>query len=76
MPIIDRWTLVLVGLSMLRDCSASNVWETSFIAVNLHPNHHISFDDWLEKIDPFVTAAEKYEDEVVDLSELLPKSWL
>ena len=44
-PIIDRWTLVLVGLSTLRDCVTSRVWETSFIAVNLHPHFHISFDD-------------------------------
>ena len=76
MPIIDKWTLCLVALSMLRDCDASNVWETSFIAVNFHPHHRISFEDWLEKIDPFVKAADKFEAEVINLSELLPKSWL
>ena len=76
MPVIDRWTLVLVGLGMLRDCSASRVWETSFIAVNLHPHHRIPFDDWLDKISAFVSAAEKYDDEVINLSELLPRSWL
>ena len=61
---------------MLRDCDSSNVWETSFIAVNLHPHHRISFEDWLDKISPHVKAAEKYETEVINLSELLPKSWL
>ena len=61
---------------MVRDCDASNVWETSFIAVNLHPLHRISFEDWLKKISPFVKAAEKYDEEIVNLSDLLPKTWL
>ena len=76
MPIIDKWALVHVGLGMLRDCEDSNVWEASFVAVNMHPVHRISFDDWMEKISPFVKAAEKFEEEVIDLTELLPKSWL
>ena len=61
---------------MLRDCEDINVWEASFVAVNMHPVHRISFDDWMEKISPFVKAAEKFEEEVVDLTDLLPKSWL
>lgn len=76
MPIIDKWALVHVGLGMLRDCTDSNVWESSFIAVNMHPLHRIPFEDWMQKISPFVKAAEKFEDEVIDLTELLPKSWV
>ena len=34
-PIIDQWDLVNVGLAMFRDCDNSNVWEASFIAVNM-----------------------------------------
>ena len=75
-PIIDQWMLVVVGLAMLRDCNTSNVWESSFISVNMHPLHRISFDDWLCKINNFVQAADKYEQEVVDVTELLPKCWL
>ena len=75
-PIIDQWTLVNVGLSMLRDCDSSNVWEASFIAVNMHPHHRISFDDWMDKIDNFTRAGEKFDDEVIDLSSMLPKIWL
>lgn len=75
-PVIDRWTLVMVGLAMLRDCDASNVWESSFIAVNMHPHHRISFEDWMEKNAGFARAADKFSDEVIDLSSMLPKTWL
>lgn len=75
-PMIDQWTLVIVGLAMLRDCDASNVWECSFIAVNMHPLHRIPLEDWLDKIRGFTRAAEKFDDEVIDLSAMLPKAWL
>ena len=75
-PIIDQWFLVNVGLAMLRDCDKSNVWEASFIAVNMHPTHRVGIEDWLDKIRGFTKAGEKFDDEVVDLSALLPKVWL
>ena len=75
-PVIDQWTLVMVGLAMLRDCDASNVWESSFIAVNMHPHHRIGVEDWLDKIRGFITSGQKFDDEVIDLSAMLPKAWL
>lgn len=74
-PIIDQWMLVLVVLAMLRDCRETRVWENSFVAVNLHPHHRISFDDWLCKICPFVQAANKFEQEIIDDFALLPSEW-
>lgn len=74
-PIIDQWTLVLVGLAMLRDCSQSNVWENSFVAVNMHPHYRVPFCQWLEKIAPFVNAAAKFEREEVDERAMLPADW-
>ena len=74
-PIINQWHLVLVGLSMLRDCKESNVWQNSFLAVNMHPWHRICIEDWLRKIQPFVKAAEKFEDETIDIQALLPTAW-
>ena len=76
MPVIDKWSLILVGLSMLRDCDSSNVWEASFLAVNMHPLHRISFEDWMDKIQGHVVSAAKFEDEVINMSELLPNTWL
>ena len=75
-PIIDQWTLVMVGLAMLRDCDTSCVWESSFIAVNMHPLHRLPFEEFLPKINGFVQAADKFDSEVIDVSALLPKSWL
>ena len=75
-PIINQWTLVMVGLSMLRDCDSSRVWETSFIAVNMHPNHRLSWEDFRDKINGFIVASQKFETEVIDLQTLLPQSWL
>lgn len=74
-PVIDSWMLVLVGLAMLRDCTASNVWENSFVAVNMHPWYRIGVEDWIQKISPFVQAADKFEAEVIDEVELLPTKW-
>ena len=75
-PIIDQWTLVMIALSMLRDCDTSCVWESSFIAVNMHPLHRLPFEEFLPKINGFVQAADKFDSEVIDVSALLPKSWL
>ena len=75
-PVIDKWTLIMVGLAMLRDCDSSKVWESSFIAVNMHPLHRINYEDFMQKLSGFTRAADKFDDEVIDLSSMLPKSWL
>ena len=75
-PVIDKWHLCLVALDMLRDCNDSNVWEVSFLAVNMHPNARIGVEEWLQKIKGFVDASAKFEEEVIDVSALLPKNWL
>jgi len=74
-PIIDQWYLVLVVLAMLRDCAQSNVWQNSFIAVNMHPDYRLDFQEWIQKISPAVAAADKFEKETIDLAELLPRAW-
>ena len=73
--IIDQWMLVLVALEMLRDCNKSRVWENSFVAVNMHPDYRVGFQDWIQKIAPFVQAANKFEKEVVEEHALLPAEW-
>ena len=75
-PIIDQWYLVLVGLAMLRDCAASDAWQNSFIAVNMHPDYRVDIEEWLQKIAPAVTSADKFEEEGdIDIAKLLPKAW-
>ena len=62
---------------MLRDCVSNDVWQNSFIAVNMHPDYRIGFDEWIKKISPAVTSADKFEEEGdVDLASLLPRAWI
>lgn len=72
--VIDQWQLVHVSLAMLRDCDRSNVWENSFIAVNMHPVHRVGIEDWLAKINDAVEASSKFEEE--SFSFTLPKQVL
>ena len=34
------------------------VWTDYFVAVNLHPHHHLSFSGWIKKIAPAVRTGE------------------
>ena len=34
------------------------VWTYSFVAVNLHPRHRMTFHDWIKKISPAVKTGE------------------
>ena len=75
-PIVDQWDLVLVGLAMVRDSAESRVWESSFIAVNMHPENRLGIEDWLKKIHADVTVASKFETEDLDdLKALRPAIW-
>ena len=75
-PVVDQYYLVLVGLGMLRDCSESRSWESSFIAVNMHPEYRVGIEDWLKKIDADVKVAEKFEvEDLNDLESLRPPLW-
>ena len=76
-PVVDQWMLILVGLSMLRDCEQSRAWENSFISCNLHPTYRLPFEEWIQKdrVAHFVVAADKFEKEQIDEWELLPAEW-
>ena len=46
------------------------------MVVNMYLLHRLPFEEFLPKINGFVQAADKFDSEVIDVSELLPKSWL
>ena len=76
-PIIDQYDLVLVGLTMLHNCSVNPLWESSFVAVNMHPKHRMGIEDWLVKIKADVKAADRFEIEHADnVGGVLPPLWL
>ena len=51
--VLDGWALVLVGLHAIRE-SSPQVWVQSAIRVNLHPLHRVPFEQWCERIAPFL----------------------
>ena len=36
----------------------AKVWIDSFVAINLHPHHRMTFLDWIKKISPAVKTGE------------------
>ena len=76
---ITQWHLLICGLSAVRYTAAHrHIWENSFIAVNLHPQHMISFEEWCQRISPKMMSADSYEltrKENVDPYHLLPALW-
>ena len=54
---IDQWQLIGI-LAVGMKNSPSKTWESSFIAVNLHLDHRVSFKKWLEKIQPHIKIGE------------------
>jgi hypothetical protein len=57
---MDQYKLVGVILVAIKSLPLS-LWESSFIRVNLHPHHRMSFEDWIKKIyDKVKTGETKY----------------
>ena len=76
---IDQWSLIYVGLAAVRYTKENpSLWVNSFIAVNLHPRHMLSFSDWCKKISPFMQSADSFElvtQNKVNEYKLLPAVW-
>ena len=76
---VDQWSLVHVGMAAVRYTKEHpELWVNSFIAVNLHPRHMLSFEDWCKKIAPFMHASDSFNlvvQDNVDEYQLLPLMW-
>ena len=48
--VLNQMMLVAVICKSINRVPSSK-WEESFMKVNLHPDHHMPFDEWLKKID-------------------------
>mmetsp|Transcript_20420 Transcript_20420/g.37490 ORF Transcript_20420/g.37490 Transcript_20420/m.37490 type:complete len:186 (+) Transcript_20420:142-699(+) len=74
-----EWSLIHVGLAAVRYTKENpSLWVNSFIAVNLHPRHMLSFSDWCKKISPFVQSADSFDlvtQNKVNEYKLLPAVW-
>ena len=48
---ITQWQLIMVISTAIKNIP-SKVWTDSFVAVNLHPHHCMTFSYWIKKISP------------------------
>ena len=53
--VVDQWGLVHVGLAVVR--MEGSAWEISFKWVNMHPDHRLSFEEWIEQIAPSLQSS-------------------
>jgi hypothetical protein len=58
-PMIDQSALVVVCVKALQKVS-KQMWISSFTKVNLHPDHRISFIEWIKKIDEKIEVGEHF----------------
>ena len=54
---IIQWQLVGI-IAVAINNLGGKIWERSFKAVNLHPKHRFSFEDWIKKIEPSIKTGE------------------
>ena len=71
---LDQWRLIGVCIVALKR-STRSAWIHSFIRVNLHPDHRLSFADWIKKIESQVVAGESFFKRRTSLYDILPKFW-
>jgi hypothetical protein len=57
LKIISQSDLIVISIKALKKVSYA-IWIASFKKVHLHPDHQISFIDWIKKIDEKVEAGE------------------
>ena len=54
---INKWQLVVIISTAIQNIP-DKVWIDSFVAVNLHPHHRMTFHDWINNISPDVKTGE------------------
>ena len=46
---INQWQIIMLIFTAIQNIPAKS-WTDSFVAVNLHPHHHLYFSGWIKKI--------------------------
>ena len=74
--IVDQWVLVIIGLYILHGAMDAKTWKSSFLDVNLDPATQVPFEEWCEKIRPFLQAGQSFKPKMpVKKYSLLPPFW-
>jgi hypothetical protein len=72
--VVDQYDTVGCCISALLDYPEKD-WINSFIKVNMHPDHRVSFKLWLERIEESVKTGEKYFKGRLTLYDAMPAVW-
>ena len=54
---INQWQIIMIISTDIPNIAAK-FWTDSFVAVNLHPHHRMTFPGWIKKISPAVKTGE------------------
>ena len=78
--VVDQWGLVHVMLQCLLQENSGKAWEVSFIQVNMHPKHRLSFEDWIQKLvtKGVLQSGDTFQgegDRELDKFSMLPDFW-
>jgi len=74
---IDQWYLITVALQAQLSIKEEH-WVSSFIKVNLHPDHRVPFDAWLRVLDRrgiLTESSERYFEERESFYDAMPAVW-
>ena len=71
---LDQWDLITIcAIAVSR--SKADAWISSFKRVNLHPDHRLDFEQWLDRIGSKIVAGEKFFKRRHTLHDMLPQFW-
>jgi len=72
---ITQWDLIATCVVALVK-TKKTAWVSSFRKVNLHPDYHVSFEEWLDKIrDKIETGERFYKERPNRMFDSLPAMW-
>ena len=54
---INPWQIIMIISTAIQNIP-DKVWTYSFVAINLHPHHHMTFHDCIKKISTAVKTGE------------------
>jgi hypothetical protein len=70
---LDQWYLITIAIEALKKIKPA-VWVESFKKDNLHPQHRVTFDVWLKKIDSKLFSGEFFASRN-SLFDAMPAVW-
>lgn len=72
---VNNWQLIGILSVGIKNLPA-DIWKKSFIAVNMHPDHRISFQEWINKISSHIDTGEaSYSRTNMSIFDAMPEFW-